>query len=737
MCGPSLLVPVAGLVGAATAISCHADNCLRAVRATARLPQASMDCSSYLRSTFTPATKTYTDYSTISELAQESQFATRTDTVFEILTSVIKETATIEVPGSTKTKTSYNPALKKRQAASTIPAYASPCRSADRYISACSCIAVTGSIVVTAPTPSTTLTIPTTVTYSTQIETITVEILSTTVTDATVTVTTTNSTAKIVGPSAAVTVGAPYPDLCKNIVLYNGLRPASFGNYDPTEVGNLPTPECCLRCYLTSDCVAYVRWSNNLLSVEREPGTESPSISNVPSNERARIQSSNFSEILVPSVRRRIKNMAPRTRSAGSSTRSKPKPDYTAHIRKRKTTAGSGDGVSKPKPKSKPGPKPKPSKVPAGQPKRRGRPPKNPNVNSTPGAVLKKRGRPANAVAATGGKPRGRPRKHALPSGESQIIGKALRAAKDGESSKNKTRAEPAKTPGRRGRRPTSESVQETPAESSKTRNRRQIESAEDKPAPADKVPEKTPRKRQSQSLVKDTKEESRSLAGSQRVERKTPRTRVTPKTTPQSSKKPKSTAIAPSQASSRKRSQIAVKTPQDEDSKPSEAAPTPKSKPTKSPVSRTKTASSTGNSSGKSPKATAGASTPPGKRKAAESLRSEQKSGAQVASESPPTSITSRPPPPPTPPPKARTPKQTPKSLPKHPHTVQPTTSPKQNAEVVGKRARSEEHDIITKDTVFPTNKRARTEERQLERNANELRLASGQETGSTNHET
>ncbi|RVD89726.1 uncharacterized protein DFL_000721 [Arthrobotrys flagrans] len=270
-----ILIGFIGLCGSANATACNADNCLRAVRATLKLPQASADCSSFLRSTFTPGIRTVTEYSTISELAEDIYFATQTSTVRETLTSVIKETATTEIPGTIKTETSYDLALKKRQAAPTIPAYASPCSGPVRYTSACSCIGVTGPIVVTAPTPSTTLTLPTTITYSTETIVTTILTTSVTITDATVTLRTTDSTATITGPPTTVTITVPYPDNCKSPTLYNGLRPLNFAPLGIFDAGDIAYPECCLRCFTRLDCIAYVRSGGTclLLSANEDPNT--------------------------------------------------------------------------------------------------------------------------------------------------------------------------------------------------------------------------------------------------------------------------------------------------------------------------------------------------------------------------------------------------------------------------------------------------------------------------------
>ncbi|KAF3932500.1 hypothetical protein ABW19_dt0209559 [Dactylella cylindrospora] len=254
-----LLLSIVGLVGAVSAATtCHADNCLRAIRATSRLAQASADCSSYLLTTVTPDTVTITEYSTISEVAEETVLTTDVETFFETSTLLIPATATVEQPGTLITVTSYDPALKKRQVAPTIPAYASPCSSAPRFTSACSCIGIPGPITVTAPTPSVTVTLSTTVTYSTETEISTVETLSVTITDATVSVATVEETTTTTGPATTVTVTAPIPDLCKNIVMYNGLRAQTGGVPIISTTPWQGAEECCLRCFVTLDCIAFV-----------------------------------------------------------------------------------------------------------------------------------------------------------------------------------------------------------------------------------------------------------------------------------------------------------------------------------------------------------------------------------------------------------------------------------------------------------------------------------------------
>ncbi|KAK6498930.1 hypothetical protein TWF481_011501 [Arthrobotrys musiformis] len=238
---------------------CNADNCLRAIRATSRLSSASAACSAYIEQTVTPPTVTVTEYETISEIASETVYTTQVDTVFDTETSVVEETATTILPGNTATVTVYNPALKKREAAPTIPAFASPCSGEVRFTSACSCIGVSAPNTVTLATPTETLTITTTTTYTTEVEVSTVETISSTIINNTITVSNTVATETLPGPQTTTTLSVPYPALCKNIVLYSGLVPANFAIPDSVDVGPLSTADCCLKCFLTPNCIAYVR----------------------------------------------------------------------------------------------------------------------------------------------------------------------------------------------------------------------------------------------------------------------------------------------------------------------------------------------------------------------------------------------------------------------------------------------------------------------------------------------
>ncbi|TVY58167.1 hypothetical protein LCER1_G001379 [Lachnellula cervina] len=113
-------------------LSCHDDNCFRAVAGTRRGPgqvsTASSDCSSFLQTITTPPA-----------------------------TTVTVTTTTTKPPSGAPNG--------KREALKTIPAYASPCPGAADYSSACSCLGITSAI-ITAPTPTITSTVTVTATAS-------------------------------------------------------------------------------------------------------------------------------------------------------------------------------------------------------------------------------------------------------------------------------------------------------------------------------------------------------------------------------------------------------------------------------------------------------------------------------------------------------------------------------------------------------------------------------------------
>ncbi|MCJ1400083.1 hypothetical protein MMC11_003286 [Xylographa trunciseda] len=167
-----------GAAAAPTSTACNANNCLRAIEASAfPTRHGTADCSSYFLTAVTPATST----------------VTATATAFTTTTIPIPNTTTVEVvvplsptaPAASLQKR-YDPAalvrhptvsLAPRQVTvkpSAIPTYASACSGAVGYSSACSCIGVTAAQ-TTVPAPTTTLTVTrtSTVTVSSPIATAT------------------------------------------------------------------------------------------------------------------------------------------------------------------------------------------------------------------------------------------------------------------------------------------------------------------------------------------------------------------------------------------------------------------------------------------------------------------------------------------------------------------------------------------------------------------------------------
>ncbi|RKU43786.1 hypothetical protein DL546_004996 [Coniochaeta pulveracea] len=220
------LVGVAATVSTASA-RCNADNCLRAIRATSRLPLASTDCASLLDFTVTPSTVTLTEYSTTPQTDTVTIPTTVISTLHDTFTTIVHATSTV-VSSATVTASAV-PA--KRDASDGIPAYASPCSGLVRFSSACSCIGVTAKT-VTAVTPSTTVTLPVTSTSLTSI-TQAVTTSSTTVEDTTVTQTTTDTTFT----SVAVTTVSPVSQSITGRLSFttNGQQ-YYIGNYDSSGI---------------------------------------------------------------------------------------------------------------------------------------------------------------------------------------------------------------------------------------------------------------------------------------------------------------------------------------------------------------------------------------------------------------------------------------------------------------------------------------------------------------------
>ncbi|KAF3918996.1 hypothetical protein ABW20_dc0109807 [Dactylellina cionopaga] len=163
-----------GLVVAA----CSANNCLRAVRATAYGPATvtsrRADCSSFFSYTVFPTTST--SYFTVSTSTVLTTFVASTETDIitntEIITTTVSSTFYSVPPAQSAAKKNKRTiTTASTQTPSLLPSYANVCAGTSAYSSACSCLGVP-SITVTRPTPITVITVTATTT-STQTSTAT------------------------------------------------------------------------------------------------------------------------------------------------------------------------------------------------------------------------------------------------------------------------------------------------------------------------------------------------------------------------------------------------------------------------------------------------------------------------------------------------------------------------------------------------------------------------------------
>ncbi|KAM0335510.1 hypothetical protein ACHAQA_000558 [Verticillium albo-atrum] len=144
---------------------CNADNCLRALRNTARPGVA--DCSTVLRFTVTPAAVAITETDIVTATPTVTVEETQTDTVIETVEVVVTPTITFR-----KEKRDLE------DAPATLPAYASACSGAVRYTSACECLGVFPTV-TTAAAPTLTQLVeetvaPTTITETVIVATVTI-----------------------------------------------------------------------------------------------------------------------------------------------------------------------------------------------------------------------------------------------------------------------------------------------------------------------------------------------------------------------------------------------------------------------------------------------------------------------------------------------------------------------------------------------------------------------------------
>lgn len=136
-----LSLGAANIAATTTLLKCNADNCFRAIRASAFPDRpGTADCISFFQN-YVTSTVTATEFTTISD----------TTTVTTTVTTPVTAPA---VPGDCK--------CKRDASVPPIPTYASACSGLVRYSSACACIGVTA----TAPPTTTTVTSTSTVLIS-------------------------------------------------------------------------------------------------------------------------------------------------------------------------------------------------------------------------------------------------------------------------------------------------------------------------------------------------------------------------------------------------------------------------------------------------------------------------------------------------------------------------------------------------------------------------------------------
>ncbi|KAM7218006.1 hypothetical protein V8F06_006541 [Rhypophila decipiens] len=202
------MVGLAAIADAAVAVAergltCILPNaCLFQVKAAALPlgPNGRADCSSFLRTTVTPAAPTTTVVNTVT--------ITSTSTSTNILTESTTVTETVTVGGAAADAAVPAPVqVVRRQTTATptaIPHYASACKSGAAYASACSCIGV-HKTTTTAPAPPRSTVSSTTTVATTVTTTVTVTVTTATTTTATITSTTTTTTITTTAPTITPT----------------------------------------------------------------------------------------------------------------------------------------------------------------------------------------------------------------------------------------------------------------------------------------------------------------------------------------------------------------------------------------------------------------------------------------------------------------------------------------------------------------------------------------------------
>ncbi|KAK6540660.1 hypothetical protein TWF694_008053 [Orbilia ellipsospora] len=141
-------------IASTAAASCLADNCLRAIRASAFPTRpGTLDCISYFNRTVTANT-----------------LLTVTQTVHASTTATANITITITIDPPTLT---INEKRDATASPTDIPAYASPCSGLSRYSSACSCIGITPVTRIVTPSTVVTVTVSDLITVQTNTITLT------------------------------------------------------------------------------------------------------------------------------------------------------------------------------------------------------------------------------------------------------------------------------------------------------------------------------------------------------------------------------------------------------------------------------------------------------------------------------------------------------------------------------------------------------------------------------------
>ncbi|KAK4210897.1 hypothetical protein QBC37DRAFT_390155 [Rhypophila decipiens] len=224
------MVGLAAIADAAVAVAergltCILPNaCLFQVKAAALPlgPNGRADCSSFLRTTVTPAAPTTTVVNTVTNTNTVTITSTSTSTNILTESTTVTETVTVGGGGSLRRRAPAkiaNPLaaadaavpapvqVVRRQATATptaIPHYASACKSGAAYASACSCIGV-HKTTTTAPAPPRSTVSSTTTVATTVTTTVTVIVTTATTTTATITSTTTTTTITTTAPTITPT----------------------------------------------------------------------------------------------------------------------------------------------------------------------------------------------------------------------------------------------------------------------------------------------------------------------------------------------------------------------------------------------------------------------------------------------------------------------------------------------------------------------------------------------------